>query len=110
MFLHDWDNPIIANYYYSIEDFKGIVKPISAYLAADYYRVISFTVTEDVMAMVIDSTHSYTTGSSQNGGTSSTISNPPYFKKLHKGTTYRTTDGGGYTTHLTSYTIYPNIK
>ena len=111
MFLHDWDNPILVNIHSSTQDLKGIVKPISSNYAYEKLAIYSFTVTEDVMASVIESTHTFRGGSSMNGGISSDSSSAPYFKKLHKGTTYITNRIiSESTTHYYFYTIYPNVK
>ena len=107
MFLHDWDNPISINSYSSTQDLKGIVKPISSHDAFEKLAIYSFTVTEDVIARVIDSKHSSASGSSLNGGTSYTTSSTPYFKVLYKGKIYST---GDLTSNSTSYVIYPNVK
>ena len=107
MFLHDWDNPIQVNRYWSSPDLKGIVKPINSYYASDTLCMKSFIVTEDVMAMVVDTSVSHASGS---GTSTSSSSSNPYFKVLYKGKTYKTTDDGGWHENLYSYTIYPNVK
>ena len=111
MFLHDWDNPISINRYSSTQDLKGIVKPISSNYAYEKLAIYSFTVTEDVMAMVVEHSHSFHGGSSTNGGSSSDSYNTPYFKKLHKGTKYITENIiSSERTYYYYYTIYPNVK
>ena len=111
MFSHDWDNPIQVNRFQSSQDLKGIVKPISSYYASDNLCISSFTVTEDVMAMVLERTHISHGGSSMNGGSSSNSFNPPYFKRLHKGTTYITERMiSADEIHYNYYTIYSNVK